>query len=347
MLRLLHLFWVVITLAAYLPPLIHPDSFWPIATLGLLAPLLWFGLLLFGIYWLWKRDKAVLLSIVTLLLGWDMISNAFAIAPFTAAVPDETLVVASLNGHSFRRPRDEAKPDFDQRMADYVKELDADVLLIQEFDIKRSRATPLLAAIQDKAGYPYKEFQAGGPLAVLSRHPLSAGEITFFRNRANGFVVVDVASPQGTFRLFNLHLQTNAVSQLAGEVTTTGDIRERSTWQKIKTMFGRYGRSNRVRTEQAADILSAVEQSPHPVLVGGDFNDVPTSYLYQQFRRHLQDAHLEASWGFGTTYKSLLPGLRIDYLLPGRDFEIYDFERVSCPFSDHHAVRTVLSLRGQ
>ncbi len=344
MLRLLHIFLVLLTLAAYLPPIVSPSSFWPIATLGLLAPLLWFGVLLFGAYWLWKRDKAVLLSLVTLALGWNMISNAFAFSYSSQAQAGEQLVIVSLNGRSFQRESGEEKPDFYQRAAKYLASLDADVLMIQEFDIKRTRATPMLEVIQEKAGYPFKVHQSRGPLAVLSRYPLSKAAINFFSNRANGYVVVDVESPQGTFRLFNAHLQTNGISLLANDVTTNGDIRERSTWQKIKTMFGRYGRSNKVRTAQGAEILVAMQQSPHPVILGGDFNDVPTSYLYQQFRSHVQDAHLEASWGLGTTYKSLLPGLRIDYILPDYAFEVHGFERIPCPFSDHHAVRAIISL---
>ena len=77
--------------------------------------------------------------------------------------------------------------------------------------------------------------------------------------------------------VLHIHLQTNAISTLANEVTTTGNLREKSTWQKIKTMFGRYGRSNKVRTAQAEQILSAISKSPHPVLAGGDFNDIPTT----------------------------------------------------------------------
>ena len=148
----------------------------------------------------------------------------------------------------------------------------------------------------------------------------------------------------GYFRDF---CQTNGISLLANEVTTNGDFRERSTWQKVKTMFGRYGRSNKVRTEQATDILAAMQQSPHPVILGGDFNDVPTSYLYQQFRQQVQDAHLEGTWGLGTTYESLLPGLRIDYVMPDYSFHVHDFERIPCPFSDHHAVRAVISRASQ
>lgn len=343
MLRLSHLLLVLLTLAAYLPPIVNPATFWPISTLGLIAPLLWFALLLFGIYWLWQRDKTVLLSLVALLLGWDMISNAFAL-PSRQPATTEALQIASLNGHAFQVREAKERAAFYDEAADYIKALDAEILLIQEFEVKASRANDLMQRIQQTAPLEHKYHDPGSPLVVLSRYPLQNVQVNYFSNRANGYLMIDVETPQGTVRLFNVHLQTNAISRLANEVTSSGDLREKSTWQKVKTMFGRYGRSNQVRTEQATEILAAVKASPHPVVLAGDFNDVPTSYLYQQFRTELQDAHLAAGWGLGTTYQGLLPGLRIDYILPGKGFEILDFDRVYCPFSDHRAVRATISL---
>lgn len=342
MLRLLHLLLVVLTLASYLPPFVNPATFWPVATLGLLAPILWFCLLLFGLFWLWQRDKAVLLSLITLLLGWDMISSAFAISS-PASVPPTALSVASLNGHGFQHLDGQTRKDFNQKAVDFLRGLDADVLLLQEFSTE-GKAEQLAKVIQEQGSYGYSLRKSDGRLAVFSRYPLKNGEVHYFANRVNGFQLVDIETPTGVVRFFNAHLQTNAISNLASEVTQSGDLREKSTWKKIKTMFGRYGRSNKVRTEQAAEILAMVKQSPHPVVLGGDFNDVPTSYLYQQSRRSLQDAHLAASWGLGTTYKRLIPGLRIDYILPAYNFTVHDFDRVDCFFSDHRAIRAALSL---
>ena len=95
----------------------------------------------------------------------------------------------------------------------------------------------------------------------------------------------------------------------------------------------------------ASEILVASQKTSLPVLLTGDFNDVPTSYLYQRFRTKFQDAHLTQSWGLGTTYEGLLPGLRIDYILPDDGFTIHDFDRIPCSFSDHKAIRAEISLQ--
>ena len=337
MIRLSHLILVVVTLASYLPPFIHPDTFWPMATMGLLAPSLWGVVLLFGIYWLWKRDHAAWLSVITLLLGWEMMSNVFAIPDGDPVTNTTEMSIVSLNGHGFRQ-----QPD--QDIIRFIKELDADVLLLQEFKI-RGEGNALAAKIQSNANYPHLYRKTEAQLAVFSRFPLKNGEVHYFSNRVNGYLTVDVASPAGTFKLINAHLQTNGISNLANEVTTDGSLQEKKTWQKVKTMFGRYGRSNKVRTQQAKEILSASQKTSSPVLLAGDFNDVPTSYLYQQFRAKFQDAHLAQAWGLGTTYEGLLPGLRIDYILPDKHFDIHEFDRIPCSFSDHQAIRAEISLQ--
>lgn len=343
MLRLLHLLLVLLTLAAYLPPLVNPAAFWPISTMGLIAPVLWFALLFFGCYWLWQRDKTVLLSLITLLLGWDMISGAFALS-FGGPSAKDGLEIASLNGHGFQHAAGEKRSAFYEEVGGYIKELNTDILLVQEFEVKADRANLLVDRIQQTVNLNHKYYEPGSPLVVFSRYPLKNAQVNYFSNRANGYLMIDVETPKGLVRLFNVHLQTNAISRLANEVTSSGDLREKSTWQKVKTMFGRYGRSNRVRTEQVAEILAAVKKSPYPVVLAGDFNDVPTSYLYQQLRTELQDAHLAAGWGLGTTYQGLLPGLRIDYILPSYNLEVYEFDRMYCPFSDHRAVRAHISM---
>ena len=328
---------MIVTLASYLPRLINPDVFWPIASMGLLAPSLWGLTFLFGVYWLWKKDNAVWLSVITLLLGWDMLSNTFAIPDGEVTAAATIVKVASLNGHGFREQTDVG-------VAAFFKTLDVDVLLLQEFKI-REKGNALAKEIQKQAEFPHVYREKEAQLAVFSRYPLQNGEIHYFSNRVNGYLMVDVITETGAFKLINAHLQTNGISNLANEVTQDGGLQEKKTWQKVKTMFGRYGRSTKVRNKQARKILAASQKTNLPVLLAGDFNDIPTSYLYELFRTEFEDAHLAQSWGLGTTYEGLLPGLRIDYILPDAGFSIYDFDRIPCSFSDHKAIRSEISLQ--
>lgn len=332
--RVLHILLVILTLVAYTSPLVNPASFWPIATLGLLAPMLWGLTLLFGFYWLYKKDSALWLNIITLVLGWDIIGAAFAIPDGNQHIEGESIHVISLNGHAFREDNKE--------VATYLKELEGDIICLQEFHGKGKEG--LIVQIKAITGLSHLYHNKDGGIAVFSRFPLKNGMTHFFKNKVNGYLSVDVEAPQGVFRLFNLHLQTNAISHMANRMAKEGDLKEKKTWLTIKGMFGRYGRSSVIRTEQSHQILAEVRGSPYPVVLCGDFNDVPASYLYRSFRIEFQDAHLMQSWGLGTTYAGALPGLRIDYIMPDHSFSVVDYETHDCFFSDHRAITGELKL---
>ena len=70
------------------------------------------------------------------------------------------------------------------------------------------------------------------------------------------------------------------------------------------------------RHEQARAVRQEIDNSPHPVVVVGDLNDVALSYTYYTISKGLHDAWLETSWGkWGSTFdlKGSF-GVRIDYI---------------------------------
>ena len=85
-----------------------------------------------------------------------------------------------------------------------------------------------------------------------------------------------------------------------------------------------------------ADLLKEwLQNTPHPSILTGDFNDVPNSYTYFTIRGNRQDAFLQKSCGIGRTFVSLAPTLRIDYILPDKSFKVKQFELEDEGLSDH------------
>ena len=78
--------------------------------------------------------------------------------------------------------------------------------------------------------------------------------------------------------------------------------------------------------------------SRHPVIVCGDFNDVPNSYTYFTVKGDLQDAFLEKGSGFGRTLRMLSPTLRIDYILADQRFKVTQYHKIEVPYSDHYPI---------
>jgi endonuclease/exonuclease/phosphatase (EEP) superfamily protein YafD len=141
-----------------------------------------------------------------------------------------------------------------------------------------------------------------------------------------------------------VHLQSNSVTSLAEEVAMHGNIKERETWRHIKGMLGRYWHMAKLRATQAETLSELIAQSPYPVLLAGDLNAVPQSYVYRRAGKGLKDTFRERGWGLGVTYVGYLPGLRIDYIFASGDFNVLDHRRGPRDFSDHRPVSSRLEL---
>jgi predicted tellurium resistance membrane protein TerC len=75
--KTVNIFFVVLYLSTCLIPFLPAGTFWMVAFLGLIFPLLFLIVLAFFIIWLFARSRWCLLSLVALLLSWQQLS-AFA-----------------------------------------------------------------------------------------------------------------------------------------------------------------------------------------------------------------------------------------------------------------------------
>ncbi|HEX8532431.1 MAG TPA: endonuclease/exonuclease/phosphatase family protein, partial [Cytophagales bacterium] len=90
-----------------------------------------------------------------------------------------------------------------------------------------------------------------------------------------------------------------------------------------------------------------VRESPHKVILCGDFNDIPYSYTYQRMRRQLRNAFEDAGSGFGFTLNDdKLFFLRIDNQFYDKALNVHDFQtHRDVTYSDHFPISATYSFR--
>jgi endonuclease/exonuclease/phosphatase (EEP) superfamily protein YafD len=129
-------------------------------------------------------------------------------------------------------------------------------------------------------------------------------------------------------------------------------ILEKLTGNKDKTdldgpqkILDRMRRAYIRRARQTDIIKDHISRSPYPVLVCGDFNDTPNSYTYHNISYGLEDAFKNAGYGMGATFVSIIPFLRIDFILysPETFSPIY-FRVLKRSLSDHYPIVSVMRL---
>ena len=90
-----------------------------------------------------------------------------------------------------------------------------------------------------------------------------------------------------------------------------------------------------------------MEASPYPVIICGDFNDVPNSYAYNTIGKGTHDAFTDKGTGIGRTYAGVSPTLRIDHIFADKHFNIEQYIRARKKISDHYPLITDLFYNGQ
>lgn len=333
-------------LLADLAPYISPVHWTFPALLGLVYEAFVIANLCFVFLWLFTSTKwRALFSAFCLLLSIASIHNtmAFACSPKVEGETTHSLRVLSYNTH---RMDGVAKPD-QNRILHYLQNQEADVVCLQEFETHKDQTFLTLQQVKKAlTQYPYsyidfKEYKGVRQygLAVFSKYPLLHKHTLRYLSPTNISNGCDVVVGADTIRLFNNHLQSNRLSESELASLDFTDNSSAQVKQATWSVTSKLRKGYQYRVPQADSLVLAAQNSPYPVIMCGDFNDVPVSFVYHRLTRHLQDAFLSsASLGTGHTFKNKNIGLRIDYILHSDIFQVSQFEIDRQPFSDHYPI---------
>ena len=176
-------------------------------------------------------------------------------------------------------------------------------------------------------------------VATFSRHPIvGRDEILFGTKSNNACAVTDILWAGDTLRVFNahfasLHFGSQEYAAL-DEGVPDAEGRQR-IWSRIKEAYAH-------RVPQVSRVIEAVSQSPHPVMLCGDFNDVPVSWTLHELRRILRDAHDVRLLSMDGTWQGAVPGVRIDHVFVDPTWPVLAYGTGGEGLSDHRYVKAVV-----
>ncbi|NCU04796.1 MAG: endonuclease/exonuclease/phosphatase family protein [Chitinophagaceae bacterium] len=355
----------VCMLLLYVLPSLPASVSWIVNLFALLFPFLLLLQLGFLIFWLFAKRKLALIPLVTFMLCWHLIGSFFGFHPKGNNQPKNQsgFRVATWNVHLFNFFENDGK--LDAAMLNEAKGFKADVLAVQELVFSLDSSSPItLEKVKQKLGFKYvaaandrafgvhtnirQKNERYHPfcVAIFSNYPILHWEkVQSIKEYNHTFLWADLLVNDDTIRFFNIHLQSmhfarqdyafieNIDQQDMGDVQTAG-----------KNILRKMKMANLLRSSQARDIRTAIDASPHPVVVCGDMNDVPNSNAYQIISNDLYDAFTEKGWGIGRTFQFLSPTLRIDYVLHSKALAINKVEVRQTVRSDHSPVLADFNL---
>lgn len=343
MLRWSGILLMLLTLGALLSPVAPPRPFWPFSILGLLFPGLILGLLLLVVYWLLRRKRHFFLPLLCLLLSWGHISKLFNARIARPASAEHSLSVMSYNLQNLWTLREQMSRQ--KTWQAFFRQQSPDILCLQESSMNSKEGRRLDAFFRKELALKHRHVDPhNSGLAIYARFPIEADHSMNFENNSNGFMYVDLKIDDRLLRVYNLHLQSNQVTQSATRVMNEGSLQEKETWLDIREMLRRYKRAAQKRADQAELIAANLHKCRHPALLCGDFNDTPLSHAYYLLSENLCDGFRQAGSGQGRTYRGGIPGLRIDYIFSPKGLPPVDYRTHCVELSDHCAVTATFPM---
>lgn len=305
--------------------------------------------LLLVLIWLAAGRWQFLISVVAIAARWSFVGLYFQVGG-TSKVPDrdahpQMVTVMTYNVHLFRGGGETATPS-DSNAAEFLKLVrhagTPDVLCLQEYGQPKTLAlTDSLTLMGYNHYYGVNTSKTGLPYGtvVFSRMP-----ITYVNRIDSEKLLVDIMHPGGErFRVCCLHMESyrfDDTDRREIERMRHGDVDSTShrTLAKVKQTIASH------QTEWEEHLKAVVTESTLPLVVAGDLNDIPSSWLYSQLTSTLHDTYCEQGFGFATTYNGGFPKYRIDMVLHGDGFRTLSYKRIKSDLSDHYPVLTALEL---
>ncbi|MEO1655024.1 MAG: endonuclease/exonuclease/phosphatase family protein, partial [Bacteroidota bacterium] len=206
------------------------------------------------------------------------------------------------------------------RFIKWLAEEDADVKCVQEFHHQaQSSVFNTLSHIGGKKGYQHQISYEDGlkkspqyfGVAIFSRLPvLESGDFPLNIHWTKRGVYMDILFQKDTIRVVNVHMLSLSLDE--NRIFAAS----RSLSQRLDTYLDLYHTLEDgfvKRNQQLSFLLRFLKKSPYPIILCGDFNSTPYTYVYKKLNRDFENAFVQAGWGFGFSYRGRIPFLRIDH----------------------------------
>jgi len=305
--------------------------------------------ILFLVLWIaeiWRlRQLRISLIFFSIALAGLLVKYNVQLLPNLSRSDSPALTLMSFNMNT-QMPMD------DQRTVQFIRESMPDIILLQEFSAhEKSYIISNLGAL-----YPYHLLPSRNcgknDVMILSRLEIIHGDqVRLKTNYSKNYDSANhaVILYQGKkINVLNCHL-THPVRFLPKALDASDSSSHYFAGLKNADLHHR---------EEASVLAAYIRSLNGPVVLAGDFNETPNSYVYHQFSPFFRNAFASAGYGLGTTYgewtlRQTLPAalraiafdyLRIDHVFCSADFKVRRAVVVPLDAFDHRPQIVSLQL---
>ena len=288
------------------------------------------------------------LGVITIIACWSPIMQVFPFGYERVAQHDTQFSLLTFNILHADDVKDST--NVAGRALSFILDQDADIVCLQEFLGKEESAFKSFdPAKKDSLLLKYRYFISDphNDLTLLSKYPAKLVRETAHYSDYF-FDIYNLEINHHKLTLINVHMtpyrlndeERNVVTDIQSVGTARKSIREfkGSILHKIKESF-------RQRADAAAALREIIDEIHGPLIICGDFNDVPASFAYRTIRgKDLSDAYTETNFGHTYTYNEHLFLFHIDQILYKGNLRALKVNRRKIDTSDHYPLYSVFEF---
>ncbi|WP_292010928.1 endonuclease/exonuclease/phosphatase family protein [Chryseobacterium sp.] len=312
-LLLFHVGILVLLLSTLGNAWVPPNFFSKLNLLSLFFPYLVILHIILTVVWIIKRKKIAFIFVLSTLIFYNPIKRWIKFSPQhgenNITNCDIKVLTFNVQYGSFGW----------KNVKKYIVDQDADIILVQEKDTNRVVKKNLVK-------YP--------TVILKTKHRIiRQAQLLCDKSKGNSFYA-DVEINGKVVRVVNVYLEP---FQLNKSMFQFDGIKEEKN--KFSFVFSHLIPTFRTHEDQIRKIRKAIDNSPYPVILAGDFNSVPNSYEYYNLGKNLDDAFVKAGNGVSTSFHDYGLPLRIDYIFTSKSIVPVSYKvDYSVKLSDHYPV---------
>ena len=311
-LLLFHLGILGLLLLTLLNSVVSPEVFPYLNLLSLAFPVFMILNVLLCLLWiiLWKK-KAIFFVGMSLILI-NPTQRWLNYKPKNTEVSDLKIVSFNIKSGTLGR----------EKIYDYLENSGADLIVGQEYGSEFNIP-----------GYPHRTNEAA---IVATNSKTEILKMQSLDTRGNGNAIyTDIKIKGKIIRIINIYLNPFSFDKDKIKPAQSLDKNEVKAKYVLRTLIPTF----KIHQKEVVAIREAIDASPYPVIVAGDFNAVPNSYEYYAIGKNLTDAFVAVGRGSSTSFHDYKFPIRIDYIFASKEIKPirYRVDR-SVKLSDHFPV---------
>lgn len=297
-------------------------------------PLLIIGNVVFLIYWLaLRRFHWACIPLITILCCIPYIGTLYQFGSLDEKADAKPgLKIATYNVAMFGR---ETSGFMAQDILSEMKKQKVDIACFQEYN---DHAGDKRNSDSYKEYFPYSAV-GKSDMVIYSRYPIVNSKNIPFERTNNSAMWAEIKVNDNVYRVYNAHLQTTGINgalhRAAKQESKGIDVQNNAL---MNYLYGNYTVGMITRSGQANQVAMDMKESEVPIIVCGDFNDVPYSYVYNTILGDMIDGFKECGSGYMNTFRGGKKKVRIDYIFHSKEMEGFSYYKKELSYSDHYPI---------